>query len=79
MGQNRKLEVLGWGLVINWDDDTCVAFNGNTCVCTTNDAIEVRAFNPMSNIQAWMLLVVCIIVSALLDNITNIFPKEEIK
>lgn len=26
---------------------------------------------------AWMLLVVCIIVSALLDNITNIFPKEE--
>lgn len=54
MGQNRKFEVLGWGLVINWDDDTCVAFNGNTCVCTANDAIEVRAFNPMSNIQAWI-------------------------
>lgn len=54
MGQQRKLEVLGWGLVINWDDDTCVAFNGNTCVCTTNDAIEVRAFNPKSNIQAWI-------------------------
>jgi hypothetical protein len=54
MGQNRKFEVHGWGLVINWDDDTCVAFNGNTCVCTTNDAIEVRAFNPKSNIQAWI-------------------------
>ena len=54
MGQQRKLEVLGWGLVINWDDNTCVAFNGNTCVCTTNDAIEVRAFNSKSNIQAWI-------------------------
>ena len=54
MGQNRKLEVLGWGLVINWDDNTCVAFNGNTWVGTANDAIEVRAFNPKSNIQAWI-------------------------
>lgn len=54
MGQNRKLEVLGWGLVINWDDDTCVAFNGNTWVATANDAIEVRAFDPMSTIQAWI-------------------------
>jgi hypothetical protein len=54
MGQNRKFEVLGWGLVINWDDDTCVAFNGDTWVVTANDAIEVRAFNPKSNIQAWI-------------------------
>lgn len=53
MGQNRKFAVLGWGLVINHDDKTCVAINGNSSVGTANDAIEVRAFNPKSNIQAW--------------------------
>ena len=53
MGQNRKLEVLGWGLVINNDDNTCVAVRGATQVATMNDAIEVRAFDSKSNIQAW--------------------------
>lgn len=53
MGQNRKLEVLGWGLVINNDDNTCVAVRGATQVATMNDAIEVRAFNQKSDIQAW--------------------------
>ena len=52
MGQNRKLEVLGWGLVINNDDNTCVAVRGATQVATMNDAIEVRAFNQKSDIQA---------------------------
>lgn len=54
MGQNRKLEVLGWGLVINNDDNTCVAVRGATQVATMNDAIEVRAFNSKSNMQAWI-------------------------
>ena len=54
MGQNRKFAVLGWGLVINHDDKTCVAINGNSSVGTANDAIEVRAFNQKSNIQAWI-------------------------
>lgn len=53
MGQNRKFAVLGWGLVINHDDKTCVAINGSSSVGTANDAIEVRAFNQKSNIQAW--------------------------
>ena len=53
MGQNRKLEVLGWGLVINNDDNTCVAVRGATQVATMNDAIEVRAFDSKSNMQAW--------------------------
>ena len=54
MGQNRKLEVLGWGLVINNDDNTCVAVRGATQVATMNDAIEVRAFDSKSNMQAWI-------------------------
>ena len=54
MRQNRKLEALGWGLVINNDDHTCVAFNGNTWIGTADDAIEVRPINPKSNIQAWV-------------------------
>jgi hypothetical protein len=54
MGQNRKFEVLGWGLVINHDDKTCMAINGNSGVGTANDAIEVRAFNQKSNMQAWI-------------------------
>ena len=53
MGQNRKLEVLGWGLVINNEDNTCVAVRGATQVATMNDAIEVRAFDSKSNMQAW--------------------------
>ena len=53
MGQNRTFAVLGWGLVINHDDKTCVAINGNSSVGTANDAIEVRAFNQKSDIQAW--------------------------
>ena len=53
MGQNRKLEVLGWGLVINNDDHTAVICSGISSIGTANDAIEVRAFNPKSNIQAW--------------------------
>lgn len=54
MGQQRKFDVLGWGLVINHNDNTCVAISGNSIVGTANDAIEVRAFNPKSNIQAWI-------------------------
>jgi len=53
MGQKRKLEVLGWGLVINNDDHTAVICSGISSIGTANDAIEVRAFNPKSNIQAW--------------------------
>ena len=53
MGQQRKFDVLGWGLVINHDDKTCVAINGNSSVGTANDAIEVRAFNSHTQIQAW--------------------------
>lgn len=53
MGQNRKLEVLGWGLVINNDDHTAVICSGISSIGTANDAIEVRAFNQKSNIQAW--------------------------
>lgn len=53
MGQNKKLEVLGWGLVINNDDHTAVICSGISSIGTANDAIEVRAFNPKSNIQAW--------------------------
>jgi len=54
MGQNRKLEVLGWGLVINNDDHTAVICSGISSVGTANDAIEVRAFNSKSNMQAWI-------------------------
>lgn len=53
MGQNRKLEVLGWGLVINNDDHTAVICSGISSIGTANDAIEVRAFNLKSDIQAW--------------------------
>ena len=53
MEQNRKLEVLGWGLVINNDDHTAVICSGISSIGTANDAIEVRAFNQKSNIQAW--------------------------
>ena len=53
MAQNRKLEVLGWGLVINNDDHTAVICSGISSIGTANDAIEVRAFNQKSNIQAW--------------------------
>jgi hypothetical protein len=53
MGQNRKLEVLGWGLVINNDDHTAVICSGISSIGTANDAIEVRAFNQKSDIQAW--------------------------
>ena len=53
MGQQRKLEVLGWGLVINNDDHTAVICSGISSIGTANDAIEVRAFNQKSNIQAW--------------------------
>ena len=53
MGQQRKFDVLGWGLVINHDDKTCVAINGNFSVGIANDAIEVRAFNKKSDIQEW--------------------------
>jgi hypothetical protein len=45
MGQNKKLEVLGWGLVINNDDHTAVICSGISSIGTANDAIEVRAFN----------------------------------
>ena len=54
MGLNRKFEVLGWGLVINNNDHTAIIVNGNSGVGTANDAIEVRAFNQKSNIQAWI-------------------------
>ena len=53
MGQNKKLEVLGWGLVLNNDDHTAVICSGISSIGTANDAIEVRAINPKSNIQAW--------------------------
>jgi len=53
MGQNKKLEVLGWGLVINNDDHTAVICSGISSIGTANDAIEVRAFNLKSDIQAW--------------------------
>lgn len=53
MGQNRKFEVLGWGLVINNDDNTGTIINGTSEVITQNDSIEVRAFNPKSNILLW--------------------------
>ena len=53
MGLNRKFEVLGWGLVINNNDHTAIIVNGNSGVGTANDAIEVRAFNQKSDIQAW--------------------------
>ena len=53
MGQNKKLEVLGWGLVINNNDHTAVICSGISSIGTANDAIEVRAFNQKSNIQAW--------------------------
>ena len=53
MAQNRKLEVLGWGLVINNDDHTAVICSGISSIGTANDAIEVRAFNQKSDIQAW--------------------------
>ena len=53
MGQNKKLEVFGWGLVINNDDHTAVICSGISSIGTANDAIEVRAINPKSNIQAW--------------------------
>ena len=54
MGQQRKLEVLGWALVINNADQSCVVINGASDVVTQNDNIEVRAFNTKSNIQAWI-------------------------
>lgn len=54
MGQNRKLEVLGWGLVINNDDHTAVICSGISSIGTAYDAIEVRAFNQKSDIQAWI-------------------------
>jgi len=54
MGQKRKLEVLGWGLVINNDDHTAVICSGISSIGTANDAIEVRAFNQKSDIQAWI-------------------------
>ena len=54
MGQNRKLEVLGWGLVINNDDHTAVICSGISSIGTANDAIEVRAFDSKSNMQAWI-------------------------
>ena len=54
MGLNRKFEVLGWGLVINNNDHTAIIVNGNSGVGTANDAIEVRAFNQKSDIQAWI-------------------------
>ena len=54
MGQNKKLEVLGWGLVINNDDHTAVICSGISSIGTANDAIEVRAFNSKSNMQAWI-------------------------
>ena len=53
MGQNKKLEVLGWGLVINNDDHTAVICSGISSIGTANDAIEVRAFNQKRDIQAW--------------------------
>jgi hypothetical protein len=54
MGQNKKLEVLGWGLVINNDDHTAVICSGISSIGTANDAIEVRAFNQKRDIQAWI-------------------------
>jgi len=54
MGQNKKLEVLGWGLVINNDDHTAVICSGISSIGTANDTIEVRAFNSKSNMQAWI-------------------------
>ena len=54
MGQNKKLEVFGWGLVINNDDHTAVICSGISSIGTANDAIEVRAFNQKSDIQAWI-------------------------
>lgn len=54
MGQQRKFEVLGWSLVINNADKTCVICTGNSSIGTDNDNIEVRAFNPKSNIQGWI-------------------------
>jgi len=53
MGQQRKFDVLGWGLVINNDDHTAVICSGISSIGTANDAIEVRAFNLKSDIQAW--------------------------
>ena len=53
MGQNKKLEVLGWGLVLNNDDHTAVICSGISSIGTANDAIEVRAFNQKRDIQAW--------------------------
>ena len=53
MGQNKKLEVVGWGLVLNNDDHTAVICSGISSIGTANDAIEVRAFNQKRDIQAW--------------------------
>ena len=53
MGQQRKFDVLGWGLVINNDDHTAVICSGISSIGTANDAIEVRAFNSHTQIQAW--------------------------
>lgn len=53
MGQQRKFDVLGWGLVLNNNDHTAVICSGISSIGTANDAIEVRAFNQKSDIQAW--------------------------